>query len=100
MSFKNKVFPEYVMVGHRKIKVKLDSKMDDHGLYDSDKSTISLNPKGHSPDSSLLHELVHAALDVSGVGTIINNENLEEAICVALECLHVNFDFKVKEKKK
>jgi hypothetical protein len=56
--------------------------------------SIAIAPDKIDPKASLLHEMVHAALDVSGVSQLIKDENLEEAICIAMEMLTPNLDFK------
>ena len=90
--------PKSVKVGHRNLKVVLDPSMADyHGKFDSDAGEIRLDPNKIDPVASLLHEMVHAALDVSGVACVLKNDDLEEAICVAIEMLMPNFTFIVKK---
>lgn len=105
MSSKDKFSPpKHLTIGGQKIKVlvKKDLKADDggvaYGLYCYGDRTIELNAENDQSQQlpTLLHEAVHAALKISGVGELLDPK-LEEAICVAIEMLAPNIYFKTKK---
>jgi len=56
--------------------------MDDFGQMDFDKRVISIR-KGLSPEDqldTLIHEAHHAALGISGLSNILDEDNTEEAL--------------------
>lgn len=63
--------PKQVKIGGREIRVVVES-MDEWGTYCHDTATITLSPKTLSKSSilreTLRHEMLHAALQISGVG--------------------------------
>ena len=69
------------MVGGIEFKIVL-KKIKDYGEMHIDKKTIYIR-KGLSPEESfdtMMHEVVHAALSISGLSDILNDDNMEEAI--------------------
>lgn len=105
MSSKDKfVPPKYLTIGGQRIKVivKRDLKTDGgemaYGLYCYGDRTIELNSENDINQQlpTLLHEAVHAALKIGGVGELLDPK-LEEAICVAVEMLAPNIYFKSKK---
>lgn len=87
--------PKYVMIGGRKILIKLNDEIEEHGLYCHDLRRIEINPDKNEQVATLLHECVHAALTVSGIAEILGAQT-EEAVCRAIEMIAPNIDFKTK----
>ena len=73
--------PPAIKVGGVEFKIVL-KKMSDFGDFDVDKKLIRIR-QGLSPTAmfdTLMHEVAHAALAISGLSNILDDENLEEAI--------------------
>jgi len=81
MAKKNTVIPTTIDVGGVEFKVVL-SKIKDFGDMDIDTKTIRVRAdlKPEEAFDTLMHETVHAALAVSGLTNILDDDNLEEAI--------------------
>jgi energy-converting hydrogenase A subunit M len=81
MAKKNPVIPTKIDVGGIEFKVIL-SKIKDFGDMDIDTKTIRVRAdlKPEEAFDTLMHETVHAALAVSGLTNILDDDNLEEAI--------------------
>ena len=81
MAKKNPVIPTTIDVGGIEFKVIL-SKIKDFGDMDIDTKTIRVRAdlKPEEAFDTLMHETVHAALAVSGLTNILDDDNLEEAI--------------------
>ena len=63
------------------------------GDYDNDKHLIRLSKslKKEKPDmavATLLHEMVHASLRLTGVSEVLGDDN-EEAVAVNIECIYL-----------
>lgn len=83
--------PSHVVVLGKKIKIKRHKKLVDttkrelFGLFDSDTMTIHLSRSPlHSEKSTLLHEILHAIMFITGQNEILEFEQ-EEAIVRAIE---------------
>lgn len=79
--------PREVRVLGKRFRVVVDKSMGDSEVGDSCCTTyrIRLNPKyAEQYESTLLHEIIHCALGVSGVSQRLT-EKLEESIVVCLE---------------
>ena len=73
--------PPTITVGGMKFKIVFKD-MEDYGEMDFDKKIISIR-NGLSPEDqldTLIHEVHHAALGVSGLSYILDCENTEEAL--------------------
>jgi len=81
MPKKKTVIPPTIDVGGIEFKVVL-SKIKDFGDMDIDTKTIRVRAdlKPEEAFDTLMHETVHAALAVSGLTNILDDDNLEEAI--------------------
>ena len=81
MPKKKTVIPTTIDVGGIEFKVVL-SKIKDFGDMDIDTKTIRVRSdlKPEEAFDTLMHETVHAALAVSGLTNILDDDNLEEAI--------------------
>ena len=81
MPKKKTVIPSTIDVGGIEFKVVL-SKIKDFGDMDIDTKTIRVRAdlKPEEAFDTLMHETVHAALAVSGLTNILDDDNLEEAI--------------------
>ena len=81
MSKKEYSVPSTIKVGDIEFKVIL-KKMKDFGDMDIDKRIIRLREGMTSEETfdTLMHEVTHAALAISGLTNILDDENLEEAI--------------------
>ena len=81
MPRKKTVIPPRIDVGGIEFKVIL-SKIKDFGDMDIDTKTIRVRAdlKPEEAFDTLMHETVHAALAVSGLTNILDDDNLEEAI--------------------
>ncbi len=73
----------------------MNDEIEEHGLYIHDLKRIELNPNSKEPVETLLHECIHAALAVSGLGEVLGDK-IEEAVCRAVETVAPNIYFKVK----
>ena len=78
--------PEFFLVGGHRIEVDVDPKMGDllHGSYLNKK--IKINPFMDEIEQTIFHELLHAALDISGQNEHLE-DNQEEAIIKAIEMM-------------
>jgi hypothetical protein len=80
------MLPKHLTVAGQKVKI-ISKELDgDHGQYNHDQRTIYLDPSSKEQFATLLHELVHAALTISGVAEVLGDEK-EEAVCRAMELL-------------
>jgi len=78
---KGYTIPSTITVGGMKFKIEF-KEMDDYGEMDFDKRIISIR-KGLSIEDqldTLIHEVHHAALGISGLSNILDCENTEEAL--------------------
>jgi len=78
---KGYTIPSTITVGGMKFKIEF-KEMDDYGEMDFDKKIISIR-KGLSIEDqldTLIHEVHHAALGISGLSNILDCENTEEAL--------------------
>ena len=77
--------PDYIMIGGKKVQIIIKD-MDLIGQYISDQDGARIFLKKDQPNllDALFHELVHACLDISGVGYLFD-EGQEEAIVRCLE---------------
>ena len=78
---KGYTLPPTITVGGMKFKIEF-REMDDYGEMDFDKKIISIR-KGLSIEDqldTLIHEVHHAALGISGLSNILDCENTEEAL--------------------
>lgn len=75
--------PKFVAVGGKKVKIVIDNQLDDYGGYHHDQAEIRISRKALESEKdtmeTLRHELVHAALAISGVSF---NERMEEEAIV------------------
>lgn len=82
--------PRSVKVLGKRIKIKIKELEDsDHGGYSHDDKTIYLSDdEDQMKDrwATLLHEMVHACLTISGVSEVLGIDR-EEAVCRAIENL-------------
>ena len=83
MSFK---LPESLVVGGHEIKVKVGKLKKAHAEYDTGNYTITVDPDTNPAhvEMYLFHELVHAALHISGIEHVIDIKT-EEAIAWSLQ---------------
>ena len=81
MAKKEYSLPSTIKVGDIEFKIVL-KKMKDYGDMDIDKRTIRIRHGLTEEESfdTLMHEVTHAALAISGLTNILDDENLEEAI--------------------
>lgn len=81
--------PKNVKILGQTISIKVKDLESDHGQFVFDDKTIYLssNPE-HANDqwATLLHEMIHACLTISGVSEVLA-PGVEEAICRSLENL-------------
>ena len=83
------IYPKKVSIGGKIIQVTIDSAMESWGEYHADKGEIRLaarcltNRKALS--ETLRHEILHAALDISGLSYIKNFE--EEALVRCIDTI-------------
>lgn len=79
-----KDIPDSLTVGGHKIQIIVDPNMsyDLHGTYFDKK--IHINPFHDEIEGTLFHELVHAAMDISGQKDHLSDDQ-EEAIVKAIE---------------
>ena len=73
--------PPTITVGGMKFKIVLKD-MEDFGEMDFDKKIINIR-KGLTQEEeldTLIHEVHHAALGISGLSNIMDDENTEEAL--------------------
>lgn len=79
--------PKSVMVGGRKIAIRVDPFLEDWGQYRADDAEILISGKAMSKTSSLRetlrHEIMHAAIDICGLSHLKNFE--EETIVRAMD---------------
>lgn len=75
------------MVGGQRIRIRVIKELDDWGNYDHDKKLIHLARKACRTQDTMLeilrHEMMHAALNISGVAFCENFE--EEAVVRCME---------------
>ena len=86
---RSKAVPKSVVLGGQRIKVRVVRNMEDWGDYDHDDQIIRINARcvdlPGALRSTLRHELVHAALNIGGVGFSKGFE--EESVVRCLEQL-------------
>ena len=66
------------------IEVRVEELQDLHGHFDADKLLIRMDTKRKQQSETFLHEVMHAALFVSGLTEIMGEER-EEAVVRCLE---------------
>lgn len=78
--------PKFVLVGGRKIAVRVDHEISDWGQFDTDVPEIRLSPRAVSKASTLRetlrHEMLHAALDVAGLTYLKHYEEESIVRCI------------------
>ena len=79
-----------------KDELKSDDGEEAFGLFSDGLIEISKETPQDEMVATLLHESIHAALRVSGVSQLLN-EQLEEAVCRAVELIAPNIYFKSKK---
>lgn len=82
-----KKLPASINIGGREIKIVVKKLKKAHAEYGADEYTVYIDPETLERDDCeqyLFHELVHAALHVSGVDNILDIRT-EEAICWSLQ---------------
>jgi Zn-dependent peptidase ImmA (M78 family) len=82
-----RLLPASVKICGKRIKIKIKDIDSNHGEYVHDEATIYLsNDPRHEKDqwASLLHEIIHAVLTISGVSEVLGIEK-EEAVCRSIE---------------
>lgn len=96
MSFN---LPSHLMVGGKKIQVKVKKLEGAHACYEPGTYSIFVDPGTRASDVEmyLFHELVHAALHISGVEHVIQPE-VEESIAWSLQ--HMLFPLYQRKKSK
>lgn len=84
----SKSAPKQVRILGRRVKLQFVAGMEDHyGEFTELPHTIKIR-EGLSPDvlpQVLIHEMVHAALAISGISTYQIDEAAEEQICTVME---------------
>lgn len=104
MSSKNEQAPpKSLSIGGKRIKVLVKDGLEfeggtAYGLYTPSKYLIELDKNTDHKEqvATLLHEAVHSALHISGVGELMSSQ-LEEAVCRAVELIAPNIYFKSKK---
>jgi hypothetical protein len=80
--------PTGITIGGVPFKVTYPAKMEENQVGESDamERTIKIkaNQKGDEFERTLLHEVVHAAMGISGISELFD-EKIEEAIVICLE---------------
>ena len=81
MAKKQYSLPSTIKVGDIEFKVIL-KKMKDFGDMDIDKKVIRVREGMTSEETfdTLMHEVTHAALAISGLSNILDDDNVEEAV--------------------
>ena len=81
MAKKEYSLPSTIKVGDIEFKIVL-KKMKDYGDMDIDKRTIRIRHGLTEEESfdTLMHEVTHAALAISGISNILDDDNIEEAV--------------------
>lgn len=96
------VAPKSLVIGGKRVKVVMKDELrsdEGHGafgLFSDGLIEISKETPQDEMVATLLHECIHAALAISGVGEILDNK-VEEAICRAVELIAPNIYFKSKK---
>tara|TARA_Y100001973_G_C5154006_1_gene309709 strand:+ start:794 stop:1111 length:318 start_codon:yes stop_codon:yes gene_type:complete len=90
MAKQPKYRPTEVMIGGHKFSIEY-KQMDDFGVLHFERRTISIRKNLSEEDTldTILHEVVHACFALSGIGYLLDNDNLEEALVRAVENLVV-----------
>ncbi len=90
MDKKPKYRPSEVIIGGHKFSIEY-KQMSDYGQLHFEKRTILIRKNLKEEDilDTILHEVVHACFSLSGLGYLIDNENMEEALVRAVENLVV-----------
>ena len=86
MTGKEYTLPSTIKVGDIEFKIVL-KKMKDYGDMDIDKRMIHIR-EGLTEEESfdtLMHEVTHAALAISGISNILDDDNIETPICTLLK---------------
>ena len=99
MAGKKKYAPTLIEVGGINFKI-IYKELEDFGQMDFDKKTIYIRKGMSSEDNfdTLMHEVLHAALSVSGISYVIDEDKLEEGIIRCVD--HLLFPIYKKEIKK
>lgn len=81
------IYPKKIQIGGKTINVVIDANIESWGEYHADKGEIKLSLRCLGSKTmlrdTLRHEMIHAALDISGLSFLKNYE--EEAIVRGLE---------------
>jgi hypothetical protein len=88
MSAKKSKPPEILPIGGIDHIISREPMVDNHGEYDDTTRTIKVNSSDSGPfqDSTVCHEIFHAALDISGLHYILEQYGeLEEAVVRCME---------------
>lgn len=76
---------KYVVIHGIKIPIIIKDIKDNHGEYSSDNKTITIDEAAEvNTTATLLHEILHAILDISGTGELLKLKE-EEAIVKSIE---------------
>lgn len=79
--------PKQIKILGRRVKLQFTHIEDAYGEFSELPHTIKIQ-EGLSPEilpQVLIHEMVHAALAISGISTHHINESVEEQICTVME---------------
>lgn len=103
MSSKSKFTPpKFLVIGGKKVRVvvkdvlRADDGEEAFGLFSDGLIELSRETPADEQVATLLHECIHAALAISGVGEILDGK-VEEAVCRAVELIAPNIYFKSKK---
>lgn len=90
MAKQPKYRPLEVLIGGHRFAIEY-KQMEDYGVLHFEKRTISIRKNLSEEDTldTILHEVVHACFALSGIGYLLDNDNLEEALVRAVENLVV-----------
>ena len=78
--------PPYILIGGMEFKIIL-KEIEDFGIMDFDARVICIRKSLTEEEKldTLMHEVHHAALGVSGLSNVLNDDNLEEALVRLVE---------------
>lgn len=87
---KTPILPKEVVVLGQAFKIRLMPAVDDDGSCDGPRRLIQVSEEQdqEAADSTLLHEIIHAALFVSGHAETLGNEREEGLVLVLEHALH------------
>lgn len=85
MNERPETIPEFVELLGYKIPVVVEELEDLHGCFESSPLTIRIDETTPEPEKTLLHEMMHAILYVSGWSAKLDSETVEEGLAVCFE---------------